>query len=115
MARTIMVVDDDIDFLMQMRIQLEARGYAVLTVESARAARELLAEQRPDLALVDLMLEDPDAGFSLCYHIKQTDPKLPVIMVTAVTSATGISFDAETDEEHAWIKADCLLAKPVRF
>lgn len=115
MKRTIMVVDDDPDFLLQMTLQLEAEGYEVVTVESAGAARAQLAERRPDLVLADLMLEAPDAGFALCYEIKQKDPSLPVIMVTAVSSAAGISFDAETDEERAWIKADALLNKPVRF
>jgi two-component system, OmpR family, response regulator len=115
MSQKIMVVDDDVDFLTQMNIQLEASGYAVTTVETAAAAREMLKSKRPDLIIVDLMLEDPDAGFSLCYHIKKTDPTLPVIMVTAVSSQTGLSFDAETSEERAWIKADCVLAKPVRF
>jgi len=115
MSHTIMVVDDDVDFLTQMTLQLEASGYRVVAVDTAKAARELLEKQRPDLLLVDLMLEEPDAGFSLCYHVKRTDPAIPVIMVTAVSSATGISFEAETDEERAWIKADSLLAKPVRF
>ncbi|HQL55569.1 MAG TPA: response regulator, partial [Phycisphaerae bacterium] len=68
-----------------------------------------------DLVLVDLMMEDPDAGFSLCYHVKRLDPAIPVIVVTAVSGTTGLSFDAETDEERAWIKADSVLAKPVRF
>jgi CheY-like chemotaxis protein len=115
MARTILVVDDDLDFLTQMRLQLETVGYDVVTVETAQAAREGVAQQRPDLVLVDLMMEQPDAGFSLCYHIKRHDPTIPVVIVTAVTSATGLSFDAETDEERAWVKADALLAKPVRF
>lgn len=35
-------------------------------------------------------------------------------MVTGVTGETGIEFDAATNEERAWIKADELLAKPVR-
>lgn len=115
MSQKIMVVDDDVDFLTQMNIQLEASGYAVTTVETAAAAREMLKSQRPDLIIVDLMLEDPDAGFNLCYHIKKSDPDMPVIMVTAVSSETGLTFDAETSEERAWIKADCVLAKPVRF
>lgn len=115
MAHNILVVDDDVDFLAQMTLQLEARGYHVVTAETAAAARKLLAEQPPDLIVVDLMLEDPDAGFALCYQIKRDDPQRPVIMVTAVSSATGISFDVETSEERAWIKADRLLTKPVRF
>jgi CheY-like chemotaxis protein len=115
MPQTVLVVDDDVDFLMQMRVQLEAAGYTVETVESAAAAREFVGRQRPDLVLVDLMMEEPDAGFSLCYQIKKKDATIPVVIVTAVTSTTGITFDAETEEERAWIKADALLAKPVRF
>ncbi len=115
MAHSIMVVDDDIDFLMQMSLQLEARGYEVVTLESAAGARQRLAEFKPDLMLVDLMLEEPDAGFSLCYHVKKNHPEIPVIMITAVGSTTGMTFDAETDEERSWIKADAMLAKPVRF
>jgi CheY-like chemotaxis protein len=115
MSHKIMVVDDDVDFLTQMSMWLESTGYEAVTVESAQTARMQLDEVRPDAVLVDLMMETPDAGFALCYHIKRTQPSLPVIMVTAVSSATGITFDAETDEERAWIKADALLTKPVRF
>ncbi|MGD8451748.1 MAG: response regulator [Phycisphaerae bacterium] len=115
MAHTVLVVDDDVDFQTQMRIQLEAADYKVLLAETATAARELLGRRKPDIVVVDLMLEQPDAGFTLCYQIKRDHPDLPVIMVTAVATATGLSFDAETDEERAWIKADGLLAKPVRF
>jgi CheY-like chemotaxis protein len=115
MAQTILVVDDDVDFQSQLRLLLERDGYTVRTVDSARAARESLAEARPDLVLVDVMLESPDAGFTLCYQIKKQDPTIPVLILTGVAHETQIQFDAETDEERAWIKADGLLAKPVRF
>jgi CheY-like chemotaxis protein len=115
MSHVILIVDDDLDYLAQMRLQLEAAGYRVVTQESAAAARQWLTGNRPDLVLADLMLEEPDAGFSLCYQVKRRDPTIPVVIVTAVASTTGLTFDAETDEERAWIKADALLAKPVRF
>jgi hypothetical protein len=50
----------------------------------------------------------------LCYTAKKKDPDFPVILVTGVTSETGIEFDVITDEERSWIKADIVLAKPVR-
>lgn len=115
MSKTVLVVDDDPDFLLQMRLQLEAAGYAVVTQDSARAAEAWLAGNRPDIVLTDLMMEEPDAGFRLCYRVKRQDATIPVLIVTAVTSTTGLSFDAETDEERAWVKADALLAKPVRM
>jgi CheY-like chemotaxis protein len=115
MCKRILLVDDDIDYLAATRLQLEAAGYEVIVAESPGEARERLAAQKPDAAIVDLMMEAPDDGFALCYHIKKADPAIPVILVTAVTSETGIEFDATTGEDKAWIKADALLAKPVRF
>ena len=61
------------------------------------------------------MMEDPDAGFMLCHHIRKKDPSIPVILVTSVNSETGLDFDMATDEERVWIQADALLSKPIRF
>lgn len=113
--KTILVVDDDVDFLTQHKIYLESLGYTVITAEGQHQAEEILKTVRPDLAMVDLMMEHVDGGFALCYHIKKIDAAIPVILVTAVSSETGIEFDASTQEERSWVKADVMLAKPVRF
>jgi len=113
--KTIMVVDDDSDYRFQQKVQLEASGYTVVEADSAEQAMEELEKTRPDLALVDLMMEEMDAGFTLCYHIKKKYPDVPIILATAVTRETGLEFDAATSEERSWIKADVLLAKPIRF
>lgn len=114
-TKTILVVDDDVDFLTQQQLQLEAAGYKVLTAEGQIKANAILATTRPDLAIVDLMMENMDGGFTLCHEIKKKDASIPVILVTAVTSETGLEFDAATEEERSWVKADAMLAKPVRF
>jgi len=113
--KTILVVDDDIDFLAQMEINLKGAGFNVVTAEGQQQAETFLAESRPDMAIVDLMMEHPDGGFALSYHIKKKDPNIPVILVTAVTSETGMTFDASTREERSWVKADAFLSKPIRF
>lgn len=114
-AKTVLVVDDDVDFLEQQRLLLQAAGYNVIAAEGQKAAEKALQQTRPDLAVVDLMMEHMDGGFALCYRIKKLDPAIPVILVTAVTSETGLGFDAATDEERSWVRADAMLAKPVRF
>lgn len=111
----ILVVDDDVDFLEQQRLHLVAAGYRVTSAGSRCEAEESLEQQIPDLAIVDLMMEETDGGFALCYHLKQKDPGLPVVLVTGVTRETGIEFDATTEEERSWVQADTVLAKPVRF
>ncbi len=113
--KTVLVVDDDVDLLTQVKLQLEAAGFAVVTAESAREADKILADLRPDLAIVDLMMENMDAGFTLSYHIKKKDASIPVIMVTAVTRETGLEFDISSQDERAWVKADAILDKPIRF
>jgi CheY-like chemotaxis protein len=114
-APMILVVDDDPDFLMQEQVQLEAAGYRVATATGRAEAEQLLATLKPSMAMVDLMMDDVDDGFTLCHHIKKRYPDVPVIMVTAVTSETGLEIDAVTPGERAWVKADAILPKPVRF
>ncbi len=69
--KTVLVVDDDLDYLTQMQMQLEADNFKVITAESQAEAEQLLQDLRPDLAIVDLMMENMDGGFVLCYRIKK--------------------------------------------
>jgi CheY-like chemotaxis protein len=112
---TVLLVDDDDDFLFQQRVQLEEAGFNVVSAQGQTEAEELLAKQRPDLAVIDVMMENPDAGFVLCHHIRKLDAGIPVILVTSVNSETNLDFDMTTEEDRQWIKADAMLAKPIRF
>ena len=109
-----LVIDDDPDFLAQMKMELGENGIDVITAESSAEAGRLLAEETFDLAIVDIMMEEEDSGFALCYQIKKHSPQTPVIIATSVASKTGIIFDAITGEERKWIKADVILDKPFR-
>lgn len=111
----VLVVDDDEDFRQQLRLQLEAAGYAVIVAEGETAAEAILATTRPDLAVVDLMMERTDGGFALSYRLKKRYPDVPVVMVSGVAHETGLDFATDTAAERAWIKADAILDKPVRF
>ena len=111
----VLVVDDDEDFLFQLKSQFEAAGFGVTTAHDGKGALAAVEAARPDIAILDLMMEKADLGFTLCYRIKKKDPTIPIIMVTSVTSETGLEFDAATKEEQSWVKADILLRKPVRF
>jgi CheY-like chemotaxis protein len=111
----VLLVDDDEDFLFQHRIQLENAGFEVAPAASRREAEEKMEAFQPDIAILDLMMEHHDDGFVLSHHLKRRFPGLPVIMVTAVTSETGLMFDPASPAERAWVGADALLAKPIRF
>ncbi|HAE37514.1 MAG TPA: response regulator [Candidatus Riflebacteria bacterium] len=113
-VKTVLLVDDDHDFRVQQRAMLEALKYNVVEAESATAALGKLENPTPDIAIVDLMMEEHDTGFTLCHNLKKRLPNMPIIMVTGVAAETGLAFNVKTREEHRWIKADALLEKPVR-
>jgi CheY-like chemotaxis protein len=114
-AKTILVVDDDPDFLAQQQMQLEAAHFKVVAAPGVQEARQVLEECRPDLAILDLMMEDADGGFALSYHLRKKYPGVPIILVTAVTSQTGLDITPSDPEQQSWVKADIILPKPVRF
>ncbi|MHB0946516.1 MAG: response regulator transcription factor [Sedimentisphaerales bacterium] len=113
-SKKILVVDDDPDILEQVELVLKANGYDVATAGSAADAEEFLTATQPDMVVLDLMMEHMDSGFVLCNQIKKLYSNMPVIMLTAVSASTGLGFDIRTPEAKSWIKADCILDKPVR-
>ncbi|MCC6153342.1 MAG: response regulator [Candidatus Hydrogenedentes bacterium] len=114
-TKTILVVDDEQEFREEEREFLEAEGYSVVEAEGRVHAHELLNQHHYDMALVDLMMEEADSGFVLAREIKRAHPEMPVIIITGVATEMGIEFDVSSEEERRWIKADALLAKPIRF
>jgi CheY-like chemotaxis protein len=87
-------------------------GYDVLLVENSEAAEEILLARKPDIALIDLVIEAADAGLVLCHRLKTLYPKTPVIILNDLAAA-GWDFTPHSTEQRAWIKADVVLAKPV--
>ena len=112
--KTILIVDDDFDYLFQQKIHLESWGYDVITADSQKEAEEILKRTKPDLAILDLMMEKDDSGFILSYKLKNRYPDVPVIISTAVSAETGMSFGLDSEEEQQWIKADQYLEKGIR-
>lgn len=112
--KTILVVDDDPDILEQVTMLLQGEGYDVVTAGGREEAEEVLLSTTPDLAVLDLMMEEMDGGFVLASHIKTLYSDVPIIMLTAVRGATGLDFKSDDPEARSWIKADLILEKPVR-
>ena len=98
-----------------LRHYLKKWGYDVVAVESREEAERYLQSECPDLAILDLMMEEEDSGFILSYKIKKCNPEVPVIISTAVAAERGISFDINSPENKAWIKADHYLEKGFRM
>jgi CheY-like chemotaxis protein len=111
---TILVVDDDPDYLFQTVACLGKAGYKTMAVESQAEAESVISKFKPSLAIFDLMMENDDSGFILCYKIKKKYPDVPVILATAVSHETGLSFSLDSEHEKSWIRADKYLEKGIR-
>ncbi len=112
-AKTILVVDDDVDILEQYAMLLKADGYKIAQAGSLAEAEETILTVRPDLAILDLMMDEKDAGFVLCNQLKRLYADLPVIIVSNVTPTTGLDFRPRNVEEGSWVRADVMLNKPI--
>ena len=111
---TIFLVDDDVDYLFQTRVKLEKYGFKIMTAESQREAEMIMEKFRPDLAILDLMMENEDSGFILSYKMKKKYPDVPVIISTAVATETGITFDITDENNRKWIRADSFMEKGIK-
>lgn len=114
MQKTILLTDDDPDYLFQMKMKLEKMGFAVIQAEGQKEAERILDSVKPDLAILDLMMETEDSGFVLAYKLKKKYPDVPVIIATAVAAETGMHFESGASGNRDWIKADLFLDKGIR-
>ncbi|MCC7106975.1 MAG: response regulator transcription factor [Chloroflexi bacterium] len=97
-APRILVVEDDSAVRLSLRLAGEKEGFAVSEAVDGPEAIERLAQQRPDLVILDLMLPGV-SGFDVCRTIHQRDPSLPVIILTArgdeVDKVVGLEMGAD--------------------
>jgi CheY-like chemotaxis protein len=114
MPQNVLLVDDDPDFRQRAKQSLQDAGFNVAEAEGENQAYEVARNKRFDVAVIDLILENSDSGFSLSYHFKKDYPKMPIVMLSSSVSEFGIEFSLESAAERSWIKADALLNKPIR-
>jgi DNA-binding Lrp family transcriptional regulator/CheY-like chemotaxis protein len=90
---SILLVDDDADFVAAARMVLEAAGYSVVTAGSGREALARLQEATPALVLLDLMMETPLAGLVVVRAVR-SQPRLrgvPLLAISAIHSTEWAS------------------------
>lgn len=110
----ILLVDDDPDFIISIKTILDNNNYEVVTACNKKEALDKLMAEKPNLAILDVMMEEKHDGFDLARTIKkmQEFEKLPIIMLTSIDSLSGVNFKAAMSDPN-WLPADDYLEKPV--
>ena len=111
----ILIIDDDPDITEAMKVVLEHKNYAVDSAGGIEQAMESLKESRPDLIILDVMMETPHDGFTLSRQLKEDENyrDIPILMLTSVKDKIGIDFESAAGDE-SWLPVDESLAKPVK-
>jgi DNA-binding response OmpR family regulator len=114
----ILVIDDDPDYREAVAPILKSALYDVISAANPAEAKEKILSEKPDLILLDIMMDSLFDGFSLCHAIK-TSPEYadvhstPIIFVSAVKEIAGSRFQFKGDEQ-GMIGPDDYIDKPVK-
>jgi two-component system alkaline phosphatase synthesis response regulator PhoP len=103
----ILYLDDDQDMLDAVRIILEANDYEMVEAHSGEEGLRVYKDTNPDFLLVDLMMEEVDAGTTFAKEMKLLGNKVPVFMLSSV----GDSLDDNTDYKELGL--DGVFQKPI--
>jgi DNA-binding response OmpR family regulator len=100
-SRLILIAEDDGDIRALVTFRLERAGYEVIAAEDGEQALALIAERKPDLALLDVMMPKVD-GLEVTRRLRadETTSRMPVILLTARVQESDIArgFEAGADD-----------------
>jgi len=110
--KRILIVDDDRDFVEAIASFLEANGFTVLKAHNGRDGVKLARMERPDLVLMDIMMDERTEGFFTIQEMRrQEDLKdVPIFVLSALYAQMP---DFGNPPDSAWLAHDEFLSKPV--
>jgi len=116
MSAKVLLIDDDSDFRAAVKSLLESHGYEFLEAASGREGLRVVLEQKPDVILVDIMMETTDEGYGITYSLRNRDEyaafrETPVIMVSSIEQSPDERFPMSPEVDL--IRPDLYLTKPL--
>ncbi|MBN1564803.1 MAG: response regulator [Anaerolineae bacterium] len=114
MAKKILIIDDDPDVVMAIRMPLESAGYEVQDAHSQDSGLAAVEDFKPDLIILDVMMDTHTAGFQLAQKLhgpaaKEEHKAIPIVMVTAVHQTTPLRFGPDDD----YLPVEGFIDKPI--
>ncbi len=114
MAKKVLMIDDDPEFVEAISNLLDAKGYDVHTASNGEEGVAKAKAENPDIILLDVMMTTKNEGFNVARELHD-DAKLkdtPVIIMTGIRREMNLPFGFEPDE--AWLPVKRVLEKPVK-
>jgi len=113
----ILMIDDDPDMVLAARLCLQGAGHEVFDARNAATGLARLAELKPELIILDVMMDSATEGFQTALKLRSTDPaspyaayrSIPIIMLTALHATTDLRFTPDPD----YLPVEAFLDKPI--
>lgn len=115
-SRRILLIDDDEDFISSTAALLRGQGYTVTSERNGRAGLARARADRPDLIVVDVMMEHDSSGYELNESVKflpeyEDIRNVPILMVSSIETDPATRF--ARSEEVALVTPNAYLTKPL--
>lgn len=104
----IAIIDDDIDILDASSLVLKSKGHDVITARNTTDGYKIVKEKKPNLIILDVMMEEPDDGFYLAQKFRKDGIKIPILMYTSVSKTIGMDFG-----KSEIVPVDDFVEKPI--
>jgi DNA-binding response OmpR family regulator len=104
----IAIIDDDPDILDASSLVLKSKGYDIITASNPDDGYKIVTEKKPNLIILDVMMDEPDDGFYLAQKFRKDGIKTPILMYTSVSKAIGLDFG-----KSEMVPVDDFVEKPI--
>ncbi len=113
----ILIIDDDPDIQTAVRLTLENAGHQVVSANSGKEGLQKVKTERPELIILDVMMETHTEGFQLALKLHNPDPaselkqfkNIPILMLTAIHSTTPMRYEPDID----YLPVELFVDKPI--
>ena len=111
----ILMIDDDPDIILAVRIPLESCGHEFFSARNGREGLAMVPTVKPDLIILDVMMESFTEGFHVSLALRNPDPDsefapyqdVPILVLTSIHSVTPLRFGPDQD----YLPVDAFLEK----
>jgi CheY-like chemotaxis protein len=110
--KTVLIIDDDSDFVRAIQTLLESSGYKVRSATNGHDGIQLAKTAQPDLVLLDVMMSERTEGFFVLQEMRRIPAlsQTPVIVLSSIYSEEPLF---RVDPKAGWLPASMFMAKPV--
>jgi DNA-binding response OmpR family regulator len=106
----ILIVDDDPDITFATGLFLKKAQHEVLTASNRADGMKAIEDERPDLIVLDVMMEQADDGIAMAQELRRQGCDTPILMLTSVGKVTGFTYD----EDQEMLPVNAFFEKPIQ-